>query len=80
MNKIRTSCVLDHFEIEIGSFLSFFSKSMFRNFNIQLRDTYLTDMDHFQRGVSRVDLRLAHDRGFIWDREKLAHNANVEGN
>ena len=57
---------LDKFEIGIGNYRSF-QKGMLRDFNIQLNDSYLAE-------INRVDLLLAHDRGFIWNQEQSAQD------
>ena len=64
---------LDQFEIGIGNYLSF-RKAMLRDFNIQLRDSYLAEIDNFQGKINRVDLLLAHNQGFIWNHEQSAHD------
>ena len=64
---------LDQFEIGIGNYLSF-RKGMLRDFNIQLRGSYLAEIDNFKRKINRVDLLLAHDRGFIWNQEQSAQD------
>ena len=54
--------------------LSLFSKSLLRDFNFQLRDSYLAENDNFQEKINRVNLLLAQDRGFIWNQEQSAHD------
>ena len=58
---------LDQFQIGIENYLTF-RKELHGDFHLHLRDTYLAKIDSFQDKISRVDLLLAHDRGFIWDR------------
>ena len=57
---------LDQFEIGIGKYLSF-RKGMLRDFDIQLRDCYLAEIDTFQGKINQIDLLLPHDLGFIWN-------------
>ena len=57
---------LDQIEIGIGSYLSF-RKGMLSDFDIQIRDSSSVEIDNFQGKINRVDLRLAHDRGFVWN-------------
>ena len=59
--KYELSQDLVQFEIGIGGYLSF-RQQMFRDFNIRLRDAYLTEIDKVHKGINRVDLLLAHDR------------------
>ena len=61
MHFTRFSTIL---KLVIGNYLSF-RKGAPRDFNIQLRDTYLAENDIFQGKTNRVDLRFAHDRGLI---------------
>ena len=76
--KYELSQDLDHFEIGIGGYLSF-RQQMFGDFNTGLRDAYLTEINKVQKGINRVDLLLAHDRGFIWNQEQSANDPKVNG-
>ena len=76
--KYELSQELDQFEIGIGGYLSFRQK-MIGDFDIRLRETYLTEIDKVQKRINRVDLLLAHDRGFIWNQEQSTHDPKVDG-
>ena len=76
--KYELSQDLDRFQIGIGGYLSF-RQQMFGDFNIRLRDAYLTEIDKVQKGINRVDLLLAHDRGFIGNQEQSAHDPKFNG-
>ena len=69
----------DHFGIRIGNYLSF-RKEILRDFTIQLRDTYLAQIDKFQWKISRVDLLFSHNRGFVWNQEQSARNPKDTNN
>ena len=70
---------LDEFKIGIGNYLAF-PKRTLRYFNIQLHDAYVAQIDIFQWKLNRVDILLAHNRGFFWNQEQSAHNLKVTDN
>ena len=70
---------LDQFKIGIEDFLSL-RNGLHTDFQIHLRETYLTKIVKYQSKINRVDLLLAHDRGFIWDQEQRAHELMEAGN
>ena len=70
---------LDRFEIGIGDYLSF-RNGLHNDFQIHLRESYLTTIDEYQTRINRVDLLLANDRGFVWVQEQRAHDSEVAGN
>ena len=69
---------LDRFQVGIDAYLSF-RKKMLAEFDIRHRENYLRAINNYQGKLNRVDLLLAHDRGFIWHQVQAEHHS-VEAN
>ena len=50
-------------------------KKMLTEFDIRLRENYLTAINNYRYKLNRVDLLLAHDRRLIWHQVQAAHHS-----